>query len=279
MRLKYLFFPVILVLSLIIIAGYIWPEIQTIQKAKGDYAQSAALLAAVKGSQNNIQSIDADLTTNSDKSGLVMAYLPQTKSEERIVDSLNYLATGAGLSVINIGLDKDSTPVVPAAPLVAPLTSLNGQSADSSAAPAAAPAPATPSIDNLKVSSANAHVTVVGEYEKILMYTDQIQRMGMDAAITKIDIAPQPAAAAPAAGQGATPPSGSTPLLTADITIGFSWAPALRNTTFDSNNFTSASFDFTPVDKLQAFISQPPAPSAIPQIQATAAGKTNPFLP
>lgn len=273
MRLKYLFFPVILVLSLIIIVGYVWPEIQTIQQEKGAYAQSAALLAAVKGSQNNIQSIDADLTANSDKSGLVMAYLPQAKSEERIVDSLNYLASGAGLSVINIGLDKDSAPVAVAAPVVAPLTSLNGQTDGSS--PASAAAPATPMVDSLKVSSANAHVTVVGEYDKLLMYTDQLQRMGMDAAITKITIAPQQAAAAP----GAASQNSATPLLTADITIGFNWAPALKNTTFDSNNFTSASFDFTPVDKLQAFISQPPAPSALPQIQATAAGKTNPFLP
>jgi hypothetical protein len=262
MRLKFLFFPTMLILSLVVIAAYIWPEIGAIKDAKSAYAASTKTLATIKENQNNIMSINAQLSASSDKTNLVMAYFPEKKSEEKIVDSLNYLAAGAGLSVIAIDFEKDSVPVVQAPPVDT-----------TTRAPAAAPAadptqPVEVAPVELAVKNANVHVIVTGDYEKILMYADQVQKMGMSNKIKQIKIAPQ------AADVNAPQEGGLPSTLSADIEISFPYAPALKNASLSGNNFSKASFDFTPVTKLSEYIS-----SSLQPIQIGTIGKTNPFLP
>ena len=79
MRLKFLFFPIILVISLSIFIGYIWPEINNVKKINEEKLTNAQSLQSIKDKQAAIELIGTQITNDSDGKTIVDNYLPNKK--------------------------------------------------------------------------------------------------------------------------------------------------------------------------------------------------------
>ena len=113
MRLKFLFFPIILVISLSIFIGYIWPEINNLKMANDEKIKNQGMLQDIAAKQAAIAKIDSQMTSNSADTATINNYLPSTRVEERILSGVNFLASDAGVSLANISL-KDAQPATAA---------------------------------------------------------------------------------------------------------------------------------------------------------------------
>lgn len=124
MRLKIFVVPFSILVSLILVIGYIKPDITILQErqvlldTKKSQAESMTTLLS------NIDTLTATLDAQSDASGLVNAYVPQAMDQERTIDMFNYLASQSGVFVSGMNMSEvvlkgaaDEGAVIPDAPL------------------------------------------------------------------------------------------------------------------------------------------------------------------
>lgn len=254
-----------LVLSVAIFIGYVWPEIDTVKTINQQYITNASALKLAKDKQAAINQIGDQLKNDSDTSSLITTYLPTSKVEERIISGVNYLATDSGVSLVNMSLqdasadsqiDSSSSPAVAAAPAIAePVAAMPG-AAD---VPVAAPA-ASSRISDVKLSE--ARITVNGEYDKLRIYFDQLERMPLYKTIKSLDIK-----------QAAAQDGGTSSTLSADLVVDFGYIAPVKVNSAKLEAFKPG-LDMGTISDLKNFTSQ-----KIPAVNASGAGKTNPFLP
>lgn len=272
MRLKFLFFPIMLVVSVAIFIGYIWPALGNIKKINEDRIEKTKEMQLVKEKQAAIELIGKKISDNVEGESVVNSYLPETRVEEQIIGGINYLAGDANVSLINISLEeakKDPGATIAAvsdsqiaATLTGAVDPLTGQN--------------VPDNANL-TQTTSVKISLVGEYAKIKMFLDNLQRMPIFNTVKAVSITKQKSEevkavetdAAAAVGEGVVDSS-----LAAEIEVDFGYLNVARINSQQVEGF-SAELDNETVSSLRGYISQ--KSQAIGN-EGAIKGKANPFL-
>lgn len=180
MSLKILLFPTLIVLSVVLIIGYIKPDIEAILTKRDEEATKTEELRNVETVEGNIRSLSQGLNRKSDLETLVKRYFPESIDQERSLDVINFLAQQTGVAVTGVSMNENPVlqPEQPT-PEVAP-------SADPFAAtPEAgtAPIPAAPEPQR----SYRAEIGVMGTYNNLRNFFDRLyhtDRMRVAAELT-----------------------------------------------------------------------------------------------
>jgi len=267
MRLKILFFPIMLVISGVIFVGYIWPEIDNIKNINKEKLSNSQTLAAIKSKQAAIEQIGTQMVNDVDGNTMIDNYLPDKKVEEKIIGGINYFAADAGVSLADISI-KDVEPAVvsgqnPAAPATGALSADGSANAQISQA------------DTNRMLFSEVSISIIGDYSKIRLFIDELQRMALFSSIKSLAISNKVQAAGSASGSENT--VNSTNLLS-DIVVDFGY---LKSYGLDNNRIAQfkPGLDNETISTLKQYISQKTASITSLINSSGNKGKTNPFLP
>jgi len=252
MRLKFFFLPIILVISFSIFIGYIWPEIINIKSINAKKIENTQSLQSIKDNQVAIESVGTQIANDNGSKTMIDNYLPDKKVEERIIGGINYLAVDSGVSLVDVSLKNVDTSVL-----------------------ANNTAPAANALNNIdKLQFSEATVSISGDYEKIKLFIDQLQKMSLFNDIKSLTISNQEKSSANTNGAGSSVSSD----LSADIVIDFGYLPS---SVLDNNKITNfkSEIDEDTISVLKQYISQKTESAAAAINNIGNKGKANPFLP
>jgi hypothetical protein len=222
MRLKILFFPIVVVVSLAIFIGFIWPEIQSIIKINEEKIAKNKELNTVKEKQAAIELIGKSITDNINQKDVVNSYLPEKMTEERVLSSLNFLAGDANVSLINVSLvDAAVSSAMRDADIMSANPLLGGIASATPVDPATQvidPNTGLPIVEEvIKLQNLTMKISVVGEYAKVKAFVDGLQHMPVINSIASIDISKKTAEQ--------QDQNTANPSLIVDITADFGYMP------------------------------------------------------
>lgn len=245
MRLKILLFPLMLAVSFAFFMYYAWPEIVNLKTINEEKKENSRLLQDIKEKQSAIKQIGAQISNDKESSNAVINYLPEKKAEERIVGGVNYLAIDSGVALANLSL-KDINTENPA----------NAARQN----PASDKKENKENINTMKFSEAT--ILVNGNYEKIKLFTDQLQKIFLFNNIKSLTISSE---------QNKSEKADS---LLATAVIDFGYVSSSKVSDSRIANF-KPEFDKNTVDILRQYVLQKTESVS----RNSNKGKANPFLP
>lgn len=261
MRLKIIFFPAVLIVSISLFIGYIWPEYQNVEKVKKEELKSnQKLLEGILIKKKNAKKLVSDLDQNKDKEDFVLRYLPADKKEEDIINGVNYLSTNSGLSLIAVSFEE--------------VKENNSVSENATGTGSAATAAATGYPESRNAKFIKAKINATGKYENIRSFLGSLYRMKMLNDISLLSISKSDQNNMVPSPEGETP---AEDLLVVEISADFGYLP----NSHDDNElklasiFSKGSFDFSSFETTERLVSG----SSVPNIDMSAVGRSNPFLP
>ena len=263
-----------LVVCLAIFIGYIWPEINNIKTGSDEKKSNTLKLQAAQKRTSDVDAIINQISTNLDDKKIVDNYLPNSNAEERIIGGINYLANDAGVPLVNISITKSPENIsTNATPIVTNATDNNVGSS-----------PLNDEKIN-KVQFSEATILIVGEYDKINLFIDKLQKMNLFNSIKSLtvknsvgqDLASTVLSDKTAA--VATDQASSSKSLTAEIVVKFGYLK--ENTNYSDNQIASidTKLDSGTINVLKLYLNQKDI-SAVSENGQTAGlvGKKNPFF-
>lgn len=278
MRLKTLFFPIMLIISVSIFIGYIWPEIFKLKEANELRLAKTEEFQGINVKKAAIDSIGNQIS-NSDSQKIVEEYLPGSRVEERIVNGVNYLATDAGVSLVNISLTNEVASTSDGNNSTSGLAAILNPIGTANATLESAPAPAmataaqttteTASSKGLKTIATN--ISISGDYGKIKIFFDNLQRMSILNTVKSVVITKQSEEKSSGV-ENQEASSGDTLLATAVVDFGYMFTEKLNNQKVDS---FKQYIDNETIDVLKGFVSQK---GQLVDVSSDAKGKSNPFI-
>lgn len=245
MRLKILFFPAALAISIILIVWFIAPEFSIIKDKMSELNSEEKSLQEIMDKKQNLNSLETSLISNADKESLVLNYLPSVRKEEEIINTLDYLATSSGISLLSL------TATYAKASNALSASAIANQAGNSEEA----------LKSEIAAKKIEAKLSLVGSYEGIKSFLDHVYKTEKANDIYFVNISRQP----------------ESDSLLAKVNVNFSYLPQISLNVDDSLAdpvFSQKEFKFAIVDNLMSLIS-----GRIPEIEVGSAGKANPFLP
>jgi hypothetical protein len=261
MSLKYLFFPIILVLAVVIFWAYLWPEVISFQAVNKEYKTSQQALQNVQDKKTALESLNSQLKSDEKSSLLISNYLPSDRAEEKIIGEVNYLAANAGVFLDDIEIakqeEKSNSVTIDSASLQA---TSNGQF-------------------DLKKQNANtlqstqATITFNGDYDKLKIFFNGLQHMPLLNSIKTLDITTTEKAVV--AAPGATTTEKPVTKITAKLVVDFGYLKQAKINGEQLADF-KAEIDNKTVQALKEYTSE-----IVPKISTSGIniGSSNPFLP
>lgn len=267
MRLKVLFAPLSFLVAIVISIWYIWPAIQDIQTKGEEIKTSKDALNFTLDKKGNIKALEESLNKNKDKEDFILSFLPLRKNEEKIIDGLNYLATDSGLSVVSISTEEEKEAAIQPAPVAAASLESNLSATDASSVAAESLATSAPKPP-AKIKIVNVKISLVGKYNNIKMFLNQIHKMELFNEVISLSIT-KPTESASEGEQA----SGDT--LLADVEMKFGFLPAIKVAAGESSPvFSQRDFNFNSYSTIKEMITE-----KIPLLEEGQKGKNNPFFP
>lgn len=110
MKLKILLMPFSVVLSLVLIIGYIYPswfgeDASSIKNIKSEIEKKNEELLSVRTKKNNMMKLAQSLQNNADLESLVNKYYPTYRNDEDVVNNINNVAFSEGVFLVNMGIE------------------------------------------------------------------------------------------------------------------------------------------------------------------------------
>lgn len=266
MRLKFLFFPVMIVVSLAVFFGFVWPEIDNVKTANEEKKVNTRALDDIKKRKSDINLLGNQIASSTDDKKIVNSYLPEKNAEERIVGGINYLASDAGVSLLNVSIAKSSENALAGSTSIANEQSSSKQGSSNNAA--------NNEAGGMQFNETT--ISVIGEYDKIQLFIDKLQKIALFNSIKSLTIKNGTEKNLTNAMNNANEQVSLSKNLTAEIVIKFGY---LKKYDF-SNQISSigSEIDQETINALKLYISQKDA-SIISEIgSAGSVGKTNPFF-
>jgi hypothetical protein len=248
MRLKIIFTPIAFLIVVIISIWHIWPTVQEINTKRSEISKASDDLNRTRDKKNNVGILKTDLDNNKEKEDYILNYLPLLRSDEKTVNTINYIADDSGISLISLSLEegKMTVPV----PVQTSDNVLNNQ------------------INDPSVEFITAKITLLGKYDNIKMFLKQMHNAGIFNKITSLDISKKTSSSE----EGN---QSNSDILSANITSGFGYMKPIHSESGDySNIFSKKNFDFSEEIKLHDSMTK-----SIPVLDEGQKGKSNPFLP
>lgn len=253
MRLKILFFPIILVVVIYVSIAFTWPEYEASAQARADLGQKQQSLNEVRAKRANIDSLKNSLNQNQENEKIIKTYLPAVTQEEKIINAIDRIATSAGVSLGALSVASSQPKAVQASPVIAEDNSPSLLGSVGKTDNIAAGADVLPEV-NAELLFTDSSISVIGEYGYIKDFIDQLNRIGVYSTIESVSISKQdPKATA----------------LSAQITAKFG-----HLTKFKHKRSLGNKLDFSVANDIAKLVAgTPEAP------KAETVGTVNPFLP
>ncbi|MBP7060375.1 MAG: hypothetical protein KBA91_00155 [Candidatus Moranbacteria bacterium] len=255
MRLKILVVPFSIIFSLILVIGFIQPDITTLQEKRVSLDTKTTQAQSMTTLLSNIDALAIALDNQQSSEKVVGIFLPQTLDQERAIDTLNFLASQSGVVVSDMNMqelqiiDANSVAIEAQPPILNPDGTV---------------APPVPNF-RPKVKSYTASISVAGSYENIKDFFNRVGHMNRYHKIRQLNIE-VPSSDVPDAVPGQ---------LKAILETQFDYFPgqkidsALNIPVFASNQFAS--------DKLNMLLKW--INISVPSLSKPDTGRQNPFQP
>ncbi len=251
-----------LVISIAIFIGYVWPEINNVKTVNRQKAVSTQLLQTVKNEQAAIGLVSQQIADDREGAVIVSNYLPEQKVEERVIGGVNYLAMDAGVSLTNIAL-RDSKNINATGTAQQTSSVADGSALSQAAADGG-------------VQFSEFLISITGDYGKIRLFLDQLQKMTLFNSIKSLTIANQISSSKNVNADGTS--VNSTDLV-ADLIVDFGYLPKSADSGDNKIAEFKSELDKTTIDTLKQYVSQKTAGIAAAGSYGGDKGRTNPFLP
>ena len=260
MSLKYLFFPIVLVVSTVVFWAYVWPEFVSLRANNVSYRFDQGVLREAYDKKAALETLNSQIRESDSGSTLVLNYVPKDRAEEKIIGQINYLASNSGVFLNNIEVLKKNEQ-----------SSSTLKAANSTANVAS----------NLKAGNSNVlqstqiTIKVGGDYDKLKLFFSGIQHMPLLNSIKSLNIVSKDKAK--------DKNNSSTPAvdekvqtsIEAELVVDFGYLKQART---DESKLASfkAEIDDKTIQDLKEYTS-----GVIPKINTSdiATGRSNPFLP
>jgi len=110
MKLKILLMPFSVVLSLVLIIGYIYPswfgeDANSIKNIKNEIEKKNEELLIVRAKKGNMTKLTQSLQNNADLESLINKYYPTYRNDEDVVNNINNVAFSEGVFLVNMGIE------------------------------------------------------------------------------------------------------------------------------------------------------------------------------
>ena len=275
MRLRLLFFPLMLIISVAIVLLAIVPQWEKIKTGRTELATKQKNLSDITTKQENIGKLESYIKTNSADVEFVKAYLPLVRNEERIIDGVNYLATNSGMALGNVDVEK----VKSALPEMQEGTGLDvpvmgsasvEQGVDPTQTDPAAVVPSKPRVQLTK-----ATINASGNYDAVMVFLTNLYKMEFFNNIESVDISTNKKDETAQTEQAETAEPQGSEILSAEIVMNFGFLQAVSvpaESGYANSLFLKSAYDTSAVSELKEFISK-----KIPALEVSGGGKANPF--
>ncbi|MDD5463667.1 MAG: hypothetical protein PHP62_00800 [Candidatus Moranbacteria bacterium] len=256
MRLKFLFFPIMLSVSVVIFISFVWPEINNIKQINEDIIAKKEELRVVNDKNAAIELLGKELVDNADVQNVVKRYLPNNKTEERIISEINFLANDANVSLLEISLKSGEKPNAPVVKNISPSDSQEGLN----------------EVNLLQTIP--VEISIAGEYEKIRIFLNNLQRMPVFNVVKSVKIAKQENEGTDEQTTEGEPVVNNSNLLLADVEINFGYLNAVKINNQKVEKF-NAILDNETIVALKKYI---PQKAQLIGEYTVPEGKQNPFV-
>jgi len=262
MRLKFLFFPLMLLICVFVFIKFVLPEFGRLNEANKAKKDAQQLLKNIEEKKKAVNLLSQKISETAEYKDVVYNYLPNRKVEEQIIASVNFLAADAQVYLVDISIDNVASGKAglrSAAPAVN-VSSETGEAADVA--------------QNKEMLSSKTTIKVLGDYENIQLFLGQLQRMALINNLKSINISKQTENAPASSSEGET--NQSTKLV-AEIAMDFGYLEQVKVNADNLAKF-EATLDDNVVKVLSNYTSRKMV-SALPSSSDIAEGKVNPFFP
>jgi hypothetical protein len=167
MSFKLLLIPVSIILVLVLMIGFIKPDITLLQEKQTAYETRLDQAKNMDTLLGNIDTLAGSLNDDREIERFVMDYFPQTMDEGRVIDAFNFLATQSGVSVGLMDLQALETAQQEAEAIAPPV--VTPETSDAIVA--------VPVVQPVRAKSFSAKVSVKGSYEGIKDFFDRVAHM------------------------------------------------------------------------------------------------------
>lgn len=261
MKLKILLIPFSVVISLVLIIGYIYPswfgeDVDSIKSIKKELDKENNELLTVRTKKSNIEKLSQSLIDNADLQSLINRYYPTYRNDEDVVSNINSIAFSEGVFLMDMGIEykKIETADDPVRLMAIPLQ----VDVASNPAPLADGSIVNPDLDEngnsledlakARIKFIEASLEVSGNYEQIKRFTTSLNKVGLLNNIQSFKIYKKEEATS---ANNANEEKTSEDLLHADIVVGFGYlisSDKQISTLLNNNLFTKGEFDFYDID-------------------------------
>lgn len=263
MRLKLLFFPLIIIISMVIVFMNIWPNIQKMQDLKVKVAENAALLDGYKNKRGSLEGLINQMQTKKEDVDWTLAYLPREKSEESVINKINFVAVASNVTLYKVEIRREDVKkeegIVPDTMVAAG----NIQNVSNALSTGNA---GNSSAKKKNVDALTLAVGVSGDYQSVRMFFDRLAKLDsyntiINASIIRANI------------KDTSVEDSNRLMVDSDIAFGYMSPVLLGANNYESGIFALKEFDFSPIRGFRD------ASASTPSLEIGSVGKENPFLP
>lgn len=235
-----------------------------------------AEIESINSKKAAIQRIDAQINGDGEGERIVNDYLPSGPVEEKILTAINFLATDSEVSLVDLSFNNgnasekksdDVSLLSSGSPLANAITANSVNAANQASQ-------AESIIDNKQ--KIQTSIVVSGDYDKIRLFIDQLQKISPLNSIKSVSISSQSVDSERQAGSEAGDAANQVAStgLSADITLDFYWMSPVQIDSQKIANFKSG-LDGDAIAVVKQYVSQK-APSV--EKFGNIDGKRNPFI-
>lgn len=245
MRFKVLIVPFMIVMMLILLIGFIKPDMDVMQTKKADILTKKDLVSKMDTVLTNINTLNGSLDSQADIEKFTYRYLPSDQNQERVIDAFNFLATQLGVVITKMELKQ--SPVRPTEEVIV----------DASGMPITTPAP-------LAAKTFIFSGSVKGSYENIKVFFDRLNHIERFQNISLFSIETNTTG---------TDQTSDTNQLVGTFETEFGYLlPKSSVSALDIPIFSHSKFNFTNVNTLLGQTGD-----SIPPLEKGSSGRPNPF--
>ncbi|EKE19541.1 MAG: hypothetical protein ACD_8C00143G0013 [uncultured bacterium] len=258
MRLKTLFFPIVLVISFFIGFGYVWPEAMKIKDMNEKKIEKQKTLENIEAKKRLILQAKEKMSSG-DLGVFVKDYLPERRIEEKIISNISYLASDSNISLLDISMtDSGKSQSKPAV-------------AESNATTISGMGSGIKNIDPV-MESIPVKVSVSGTFQQTKVFLDGLQRLPIFNNVDSLSISKK---ATEKKSDENDSPAGEDSLLV-DAVINFGYMGVSKISESEASSL-SLNIDEETIKGLKGYVSTKEQILS-PALAGEKGGRTNPFL-